>query len=57
MPTTLVLTFPRGRYRATPWGRHVNEGAVELPPSPWRLLRALYATWRTRAPELAEGTV
>ena len=57
MPTTLVLTFPWGRYHANPWGRHVNEGAVELPPSPWRLLRALYATWRTRAPELDEATV
>ncbi len=52
MPTTLVLSFPWGRYHATPWGRHVNEGEVELPPSPWRLLRALYAVWRTRAPEL-----
>ncbi len=57
MPTTLVLRFPSGRYRATPWGQHVNEGAVELPPSPWRLLRALYAVWRTRVPELDEDTV
>jgi CRISPR-associated protein Csb2 len=57
MPTTLVLRFPWGRYHATPWGRHVNEGAVELPPSPWRLLRALYAVWRTRVPELDEQTV
>ncbi|MDQ2884340.1 MAG: type I-U CRISPR-associated protein Csb2 [Actinomycetota bacterium] len=54
MPTTLVLRFPWGRYHATPWARHVNEGAVELPPSPWRLLRALYAVWRTRIPELDE---
>lgn len=36
--------FPAGRYHATPWGRHVNEGAVEWPPSPWRLMRALMAT-------------
>ncbi|MGH3914908.1 MAG: hypothetical protein ACRDTC_16095, partial [Pseudonocardiaceae bacterium] len=61
MPTTLVLRFPWGRYHANPWGRHVNEGAVDLPPSPspspWRLLRALYAVWRTRAPELDEGVV
>ncbi|MFN2494336.1 MAG: type I-U CRISPR-associated protein Csb2 [Pseudonocardiaceae bacterium] len=57
MPTTLVLRFPWGRYHATPWGRHVNEGAVELPPSPWRLLRALYAVWRTRVPQLDEDTV
>jgi CRISPR-associated protein Csb2 len=57
MPTTLVLRFPWGRYHATPWGRHVNEGAVELPPSPWRLLRGLYAVWRTRVPELDKATV
>lgn len=44
-----------GRFHATPWGRHVNEGAVEWPPSPWRLLRALVATWhlkgRTELPD------
>lgn len=57
MPTTLVLTFPWGRYHANPWGRHVNEGEVELPPSPWRVLRALYAVWRTRAPDLDEVVV
>lgn len=54
MPTTVVLRFPRGQYYAAPWGRHVNEGAVELPPSPWRLLRALYAVWRTWVPEFDE---
>jgi len=42
MPT-LILRFPGGRYHATPWGHHVNEGLVEWPPSPWRLLRALIA--------------
>lgn len=57
MSTILVLTFPNGHYHANPWGRHVNEGAVELPPSPWRLLRALYAVWRTRVPGLDETTV
>lgn len=57
MATTLVVSFTFGRYHATPWGRHVNEGAVELPPSPWRLLRALYAVWQTRAPELHTATV
>lgn len=41
----LSLTFPAGRYHATPWDRHVNEGAVAWPPEPWRLLRALIATW------------
>lgn len=44
MPTVLHLRFPGRRYHATPWGQHVNEGAVEWPPSPWRLLRALLAT-------------
>src|SRR5260370_35898748 len=42
MPTVL-LRFPAGRYHATPWGHHVNEGLVEWPPSPWRLLRSLIA--------------
>lgn len=41
----LSFTFPAGRYHATPWDRHVNEGAVAWPPEPWRLLRALIATW------------
>lgn len=44
MATTLQLRFPTGRYHATPWGSHVNEGHVEWPPSPWRLLRGLIAT-------------
>lgn len=42
MPT-IVLRFPGGRYHATPEGHHVNEGLVEWPPSPWRLVRALLA--------------
>ncbi|RJQ87486.1 type I-G CRISPR-associated protein Csb2 [Amycolatopsis panacis] len=57
MTITLALRFPWGRYHATPWGRHVNEGAVELPPSPWRILRALYAVWCTRAPDLDKHVV
>lgn len=43
MPS-LILCFPSGRYHATPWGHHVNEGLIEWPPAPWRLLRALLAT-------------
>ena len=57
MATTLVLRFSRGRYHATAWGRRADDAAVELPPSPWRLLRALYAVWYTRVPELDEPTV
>lgn len=41
---TIAIYFPGGRYHATPWGSHVNEGLVEWPPNPWRLLRALLAT-------------
>lgn len=43
MPTVL-FRFPAHRYHATPWGSHVNEGQIEWPPSPWRLLRTLIAT-------------
>lgn len=43
MPT-LICGFVGRRYHATPWGHHVNEGLIEWPPSPWRLLRALLAT-------------
>jgi len=38
------MRFPARRYHATPWGSHVNEGQVEWPPSPWRLLRSFIAT-------------
>lgn len=47
MPT-LIFRFPAGRYHATPWGSHVNEGAVEWPPSPWRLLRAFLSVGFTK---------
>lgn len=57
MAAELVLRFPLGRYHATPWGTNPNEGAVEWPPSPWRLLRAIYATWRNRVPELDASVV
>lgn len=57
MPVTLKLTFPAGQYHATPWGRHVNEGVPEWPPSPWRLLRALIATWKRKCPEISEEMV
>ncbi len=39
------MRFPAGKYHATPWNRQVNEGAVEWPPSPWRIQRALISTW------------
>lgn len=57
MTVTIALTFTAGRYSATPWGHHVNEGAVEWPPSPWRLLRALVAVWKNTMPDLPDETV
>lgn len=53
----ISLRFLAGRYHATPWGRHVNEGAVEWPPSPWRILRAMVATWKRTLPELPQDEV
>lgn len=57
MSTTLSVRLPWGNYHANPWGRNVNEAAVEWPPSPWRLLRALYATWKTRCSDLTDAEV
>jgi len=45
------MQFPAGRYHATPWGRNVNEGEAEWPPSPYRLIRALIDVWKRRRPD------
>ena len=37
----IQLVFTSGRFHATPWDHHANEGVVEWPPSPLRLVRAL----------------
>lgn len=37
------IQFIAGRYHATPWDAHVNEGRIDWPPSPWRLARAMVA--------------
>jgi CRISPR-associated protein Csb2 len=55
--TTLAFRFPLGRYHANPWDRAVNEGASEWPPSPWRILRALVATWYARWPDLPAAEI
>jgi CRISPR-associated protein Csb2 len=49
----ISFRFPAGRCHATPWGRHVNEADVEWPPAPWRILRALIATWHRKADQKA----
>lgn len=53
----VAFRFSGGRYHATPWGRHVNEGLVEWPPSPWRLLRSLIACYHRKGRHLPEPVV
>ena len=48
----IKFAFTAGRYHATQWGRHVNEGVPEWPPSPWRILRGIIATWRRTLPDM-----
>ena len=55
--TVIRLDFPAGRYHTTPWGRNVNEGEAEWPPSVMRLLRALVDTWKRKMSELPEQRV
>lgn len=53
----LRLTFPFGRYAATPWFRSRREHVdnVEWPPSPWRLVRALTSVaWNVDGADEAE---
>jgi len=41
----LRIGFVAGEFHANPWDRATNEGEIEWPPSPWRLLRAIVAGW------------
>jgi CRISPR-associated protein Csb2 len=50
-----MFRFPGKRYHATPWGHHVNEGLIEWPPSPWRLLRSFVATGYAKLHWAKEG--
>lgn len=52
----LRIDFLTGRFHATPWQRAANDGDVEWPPAPWRLLRALAAGW-FRDPVCDRGTM
>lgn len=56
MPT-LSIRFPGGHYHATPWNKAQNEGAVEWPPSPWRILRALIATGYAKLIDWQHGVI
>ncbi len=55
MATGIGITFLAGRYHATPWDRQVNEGEVEWPPSPWRLLRSFIAIWHRKVSPSGDG--
>ncbi len=55
MATAIEFRFLAGRYHATPWDRQVNEGEVEWPPAPWRILRALIATWHRKVSPSGAG--
>ncbi len=55
--TTIELRFLANRYHGTGWGRHVNEGVAEWPPSPYRLLRAMYDVWKRKSAGLGEAEV
>ena len=53
----IKFNFTANRYHATQWGRHVNEGVPEWPPSPWRILRGIVATWRRTLPDMPSERV
>lgn len=45
MSVGIAIQFLAGKLHATPWDHQVNEGVVEFPPSPWRVLRALVSAY------------
>lgn len=51
---SLSFHFIAGKYHATRWGYNVNEGAVEWPPSPWRIMRALVSAWKSGACDIPD---
>ncbi len=57
MAVALQFRLPFGQLHATPWGRDANEGEVEWPPSPWRILRALLWSHHVTAPGLDRSDV
>jgi len=53
----IELQFLNGRFHTTPWGRNVNEGVAEWPPSPYRLIRALFDVWKRKRPDWPDDRV
>ncbi len=54
MTIAISFRFLGVGFHATPWGHHVNEGALEWPPSPWRLVRAIAAGLARARPETSQ---
>ncbi len=54
---TLRVRFLYGRYHAKKWGANVNDGEIDWPPSPWRIMRAIIHTWRTYHPATVDDVV
>ena len=49
------IRFLAGRFHATPWGRNVNEGIPEWPPSPYRLVRGLISVAKKKYPGISDS--
>lgn len=41
----ISIQFLAGKYHANPWGKHINEGVIEWPIAPFRLLRSWIAAY------------
>ena len=52
---SLSFRFIAGKYHATRWGHNVNEGTVEWPPSPWRIMRSLISAWKSGASDIQDS--
>ena len=51
------IRFVVGEYHAVPWGVLRDGGSPEWPPSPYRLLRAMIASWKYNLPEIEEEEI
>lgn len=51
----LKINFLTGRYHSTQWGRNVNEGVPEFPPSPYRIIRTVMDSWFRKRSEWSLG--
>ena len=54
---TLEFRFQTGRYHATEWGTSPNEGKIDWPPAPWRILRAIIHAWKTYHDDIGHDTM